>query len=240
MKMGLYRLGAAAAGIGAVLGLQQPARAQDFETDVRPILERHCVDCHGPKKQESMLRLDGRGRVLAGGMSGDIVVPGKSGESLLVQHLTGAARPRMPFDVPGGYRHALPHELGLADKWAEDFAAAAHGPAGTAHTLRAHVEAGRVGFWVDGGRPVSMAYASTANGGVTRISGVWTPPELRGNGYASAVVTALSNERMDAGESCMLNTDLANPTSNKIYQALGYRRIGDSITIDFLRPHATR
>ena len=98
MKMGLYRLGAAAAGIGAVLGLQQPARAQDFETDVRPILERHCVDCHGPKKQESMLRLDGRGRVLAGGMSGDIVVPGKSGESLLVQHLTGAARPRMPFE----------------------------------------------------------------------------------------------------------------------------------------------
>jgi hypothetical protein len=100
MKMALRRLGAAVAAIGALLGPQRPALAQDFETDVRPILERHCVSCHGPKKQESMLRLDGRGRVLAGGMSGDVVVPGKSGDSLLIQHLTGAARPRMPHERP--------------------------------------------------------------------------------------------------------------------------------------------
>jgi predicted GNAT family acetyltransferase len=85
-----------------------------------------------------------------------------------------------------------------------------------------------------------MAHASLVNGGVTRISGVWTPVELRGRGYASAVVAALSSERMDAGESCMLFTDLANPTSNKIYQAMGYRRIGDNITIEFLGPVATR
>jgi hypothetical protein len=100
MKMALSRLGAAAAATLALLGLERPARAQDFDKDVRPILERHCVPCHGPKKQESMLRLDGRGRVLAGGMSGDVVVPGQSGESLLVQHLTGAARPRMPHERP--------------------------------------------------------------------------------------------------------------------------------------------
>lgn len=142
-------------------------------------------------------------------------------------------RPRLPFDVPGSYRHALPEELGLADQWARDFADAAHGAAGRAHSLRGHVEAGRVGFWVHGGQPVSMAYASPNNGGVTRISGVWTPPGQRGNGYASAVVAALSNEHMEAGERCMLNTDLANPTSNKIYQALGYRRVGDNITIEF-------
>ena len=81
--------------------------------------------------------------------------------------------------------------------------------------------------------PVSMAYASPANGGVTRISGVWTPPELRGHGYASGVVAALSTARLDAGEACMLYTDLANPTSNAIYQAMGYRRVGDSISITF-------
>jgi predicted GNAT family acetyltransferase len=45
---------------------------------------------------------------------------------------------------------------------------------------------------------------------------------------------------MDAGESCMLYTDLANPTSNKIYQAMGYRRIGDNITIEFSESVATR
>ena len=142
-------------------------------------------------------------------------------------------RPRLPFDVPGSYRRALPEELALADTWAHDFADAVHDSPGTAQSLRAHIEAGRVGFWVDGRRPVSMAVASPANGGVTRISGVWTPVDLRGRGYASAVVAALSAERMDAGESCMLHTDLANPTSNKIYQALGYRRIGDDITITF-------
>ena len=78
-----------------------------------------------------------------------------------------------------------------------------------------------------------MAYASPANGGVTRIAGVWTPPELRRHGYASGVVAALSTERQDAGERCMLFTDLANPTSNAIYEAMGYRRVGDAITIAF-------
>jgi predicted GNAT family acetyltransferase len=80
---------------------------------------------------------------------------------------------------------------------------------------------------------VSMAYASPASGGVTRIAGVWTPPELRGHGYASGVVAALSAARLDAGEACMLYSDLANPTSNAIYGAMGYRRVGDSISITF-------
>ena len=78
-----------------------------------------------------------------------------------------------------------------------------------------------------------MAYASPASGGVTRISGVWTPPELRGRGYATAVVAARSTARQDAGEACMLFTDLANPTSNAIYQAIGYRRVGDNVNIAF-------
>jgi predicted GNAT family acetyltransferase len=70
---------------------------------------------------------------------------------------------------------------------------------------------------------------------VTRISGVWTPRELRGHGYASAVVAALSIDRQDAGEACMLYTDLANPTFNAIYRALGYRRVGEGVTIGFGR-----
>jgi RimJ/RimL family protein N-acetyltransferase len=143
-------------------------------------------------------------------------------------------RPRPPFDVRGQYRLAEPAELPLVDAWAQDFSdAIGHPGGGRAPSLRAALDAGRVGFWVDGRRPVSMAHASPASGGVTRISGVWTPPALRGRGYASGVVAALSNERMDAGERCMLFTDLANPTSNKIYQAMGYRRVGDNVTIAF-------
>jgi predicted GNAT family acetyltransferase len=149
-------------------------------------------------------------------------------------------RPALPFPVTGHYRLARRDELAVADRWAQDFNAAVEHTPGKAHSLVHRIGAGRVGFWVDEGHPVSMAHASLVNGGVTRISGVWTPVELRGRGYASAVVAALSSERMDAGESCMLFTDLANPTSNKIYQAMGYRRIGDNITIEFLGPVATR
>lgn len=143
-------------------------------------------------------------------------------------------RPALPFEVPGDYRLAGVEDLALVDVWAHDFHAEALGEGhGQVAALAPHVKDGRVGMWVVRGEPVSMAYASLANGGVTRISGVWTPPALRGHGYASAVVAALSNDRMDHGERCMLYTDLANPTSNGIYQALGYRRIGDSISIRF-------
>jgi predicted GNAT family acetyltransferase len=144
------------------------------------------------------------------------------------------ARPRMPFEVQGRYRLAGTDDLDLVDAWAHAFHAEALGEGhGQVAALAPHVADDRVGIWVVGGEPVSMAYASLANGGVTRISGVWTPRALRGHGYASAVVAALSNHRMDHGERCMLYTDLANPTSNAIYQALGYRRVGDSLTIRF-------
>jgi predicted GNAT family acetyltransferase len=142
-------------------------------------------------------------------------------------------RAAVPFEVPGGFRRATPADLPVVDVWHQDFVDAIEGGGRAATPLDLNVDEGRVWLWVDGGEPVSMAYASPASGGVTRVSGVWTPPALRGRGYASGVVAALSNERVDAGEACMLFTDLANPTSNAIYQAMGYRRVGDAVTIAF-------
>lgn len=142
-------------------------------------------------------------------------------------------RPRLPFEVPGGFRTAVPDDADLVADWHQQFYEVIEGRAAQASSLDRHIALGRVGLWVHDGRPVSMAYASLANGGVTRVSGVWTPPELRGHGYASGVVAALSAARQDAGESCMLYTDLSNPTSNAIYRAMGYRRVGDNVTITF-------
>jgi len=142
-------------------------------------------------------------------------------------------RPRLAFEVSGSFRVATDADAPLLDRWHQQFVDAIEGGGRAASPLTQHLAEGRVGLWEDDGRPVSMAYASPANGGVTRISGVWTPPDLRGHGYASGVVAALSTARLDAGEACMLYTDLANPTSNAIYQAMGYRRIGDSISIRF-------
>lgn len=142
-------------------------------------------------------------------------------------------RPCLPFAVAGRYRRATLDDLDTTDRWAADFHVAVEAT-GVTPTTRRHIEAGRLGLWEDAsGLPASMAYASMPSGGVTRVSGVWTPPGRRGHGYASAVVAALSDERMDDGEVCMLYTDLTNRTSNDIYQALGYRRIGDSITLTF-------
>jgi predicted GNAT family acetyltransferase len=63
---------------------------------------------------------------------------------------------------------------------------------------------------------------------MARINAVYTPPDRRGNGYASACVAAASRHAQTAlASTCMLYTDLANPTSNKIYQALGYRAVAD-------------
>jgi len=141
--------------------------------------------------------------------------------------------PRVPFEVSGRHRRAESADRELVDTWNRAFVRAIEGGGRTPPSLDHAVAGGRVALWEDDGRPVSMAYASRANGGITRISGVWTPPELRGHGYASGVVAALSRERQAAGERCMLYTDLANPTSNAIYVAMGYRRVGDAVNIAF-------
>ena len=66
----------------------------------------------------------------------------------------------------------------------------------------------------------------TPNG--TRIGPVYTPPSERGHGYASALVAAASQAQLDEGLAfCFLFTDLANPTSNHIYQAIGYEPVTD-------------
>jgi hypothetical protein len=72
--------------------------APDYAREIRPIFEARCVRCHGPSLQQSRLRLDSRSAALEGGLSGAVIVPGKSQESLLVQRLLGKLSPRMPFE----------------------------------------------------------------------------------------------------------------------------------------------
>ena len=56
-----------------------------FEEKIRPLLSENCFECHGSKKQKAGLRLDARARLLKGGESGPAIVPGKPGESLLIE-----------------------------------------------------------------------------------------------------------------------------------------------------------
>jgi predicted GNAT family acetyltransferase len=82
-------------------------------------------------------------------------------------------------------------------------------------------------FWEDGETVSFAGYGGLTPNGI-RIGPVYTPPELRGRGYGSALTAALTQQLLDGGRRfCFLFTDLANPTSNSIYQRIGYRPVSD-------------
>lgn len=88
--------------------------------------------------------------------------------------------------------------------------------------------------WQVGDDIVSMVGFGGPTPSGIRISWVYTPPEYRGRGYASAVVAAMSRKLLGEGRKfCFLYTDLANPTSNAIYQRLGYQPVSDSMHVVF-------
>lgn len=88
--------------------------------------------------------------------------------------------------------------------------------------------------WIEGSRPVSMVGVSGETPNGIRVAPVYTPPELRGRGYASALTAQVTQAQLLAGKRCcFLFTDLANPTSNHIYQAIGYKSVADAADYRF-------
>lgn len=138
--------------------------------------------------------------------------------------------------TPGRLRLAEQGDLELCRLWAQRFLIDCNLPEGDPDRLPERVPAldqERLYLWDVDGVPVSSAtWARPVASGVT-IGFVYTPNELRGKGYASNVVSALTRGLLDgtlfqpARKRVTLYTDLANPTSNAIYAELGYRPIGD-------------
>ena len=90
-------------------------------------------------------------------------------------------------------------------------------------------------LWEDAGEPVSFAASRRTSAGIARVGPVYTPPERRRRGYATALVAGLTRELLAAGaERCLLYTDLANPTSNAIYRSIGYQPLLDAVEINFV------
>lgn len=132
--------------------------------------------------------------------------------------------------TPGQVRPATPEDREMLVGWATAFHDEAT-PQAPRHDFGLLVDRKLAGnhLWVwQDGVPVSMLWTNPPTAGVVRVSGVYTPPAHRGHGYATACVAAVSQHELDAGAvACSLYTDLANPTSNKIYQAIGYRPVED-------------
>ena len=142
--------------------------------------------------------------------------------------------PRLPAGVPGRMRAATATDRELLVDWFDAFGREALGPDSARHAAAETVArrlAGRgagIAIWEDG-RPASCAGfgGETPNG--IRIGPVYTPSELRGRGYASALTAELSRQLLAEGRRyCFLYTDLANPTANRIYVNIGYVRVCDS------------
>jgi GNAT superfamily N-acetyltransferase len=137
---------------------------------------------------------------------------------------------------PGSLVQATEAHLDLMTEWLVGFSEVT--PQRLAHDeARERAEemigGGRLYLWHDAA-PVSMAWrARPTQHGIT-VSGVYTPPALRRRGYATSCVAALSQLLLDEGYAyCTLYTDLSNPTSNHIYQEIGYRPIQASIDLTF-------
>ena len=135
---------------------------------------------------------------------------------------------------PGGVEDC---ELAIA--WFATFMADADDQAGrppgsTPHeapdreSMMMRLDGGHLWFWIDeAGDPVHLTVANPVSFGAARLGPVYTLPEHRGRGYASAAVAEISQRILDQGARPCLFTDQANPTSNRIYQALGYRPLTD-------------
>ncbi len=91
-----------------------------------------------------------------------------------------------------------------------------------------------VWLWEVDGKPVCLSgYGGPTPNGI-RIGPVYTPPEHRRRGFATALVAEQSQWLLDQGRSfCFLYTDLANPTSNAIYRRIGYRQVAESAEYRF-------
>ena len=95
--------------------------------------------------------------------------------------------------------------------------------------VRRKLDEGVLWFWTDDeDRPVHLTGANPPAFGVSRIGPVYTPKEERGRGWAGAAVAEVSRLLRSRGERAILFTDQANPTSNALYQALGYEPVVDT------------
>ena len=152
----------------------------------------------------------------------------------------------VPPDRPSGvFRQAAASDVSLLAEWSEAFNVETRLDATRPgkEVVTGPVGEGRMYVWEDDGAVSMAGWAGRTPGGV-RIGYVYTPPEYRGRGYASACVAELSQLLLDRGRRfCALFTDLANPVSNRIYARLGYKPVCDFAEYNFVEqdtPHRHR
>lgn len=139
-----------------------------------------------------------------------------------------------PEPVPAGELWAATAtERHLLVDWHQAFnAETGGGSASTAARVDDRLSHGGLFLWNVDGMPVCMVGVSSTIAAMARIGPVYTPTEHRGHGYAAALTATVSQAARDAGATTVvLFADLANPTSNRLYQRLGYVPVADRVLL---------
>jgi predicted GNAT family acetyltransferase len=166
-------------------------------------------------------------------------VSARPGMSLMIHQLTRVIPPR---PAGGKLRAAGPQDVDRLIEFRKGFLSdVGETPDETGRPkMEAMIRDQRAVLWCDP-NPVSCAACQGPTPNGIRIAFVYTPPQFRGRGYASNCVAAFSQQLLDSGRKfCFLYTDLANPTSNKIYREIGYEPVCESHQVFFDSPGPNR
>jgi predicted GNAT family acetyltransferase len=164
---------------------------------------------------------------------------GQPHELEMAQRIYQLSEVKPPAGVQGELRDTVPDDVPLLAAWQRAFSVEAGLDISPERSLAwaerlFTTNLRRVSFWTVDGEPVSMVGSTGPTPNGIRIGPVYTPPEHRRRGYASACTAAVSQRLLAEGRKfCFLYTDLANPTSNKIYQDIGYTPVCDSDVVRF-------
>ncbi|MGD0742812.1 MAG: GNAT family N-acetyltransferase [Acidimicrobiales bacterium] len=152
--------------------------------------------------------------------------------------LYGTAQPVDREPAPAGRaRLARADEVDLIVDWHGAFGQeVGDRPVEVLAAVQERVAAGLAWVWEDeSGTPTSFATRHQPAAGVSRVGPVYTPPPFRRRGFGAAVTAACTRHALDTDSTtAVLFADLANPTSNAIYQAIGYRMLEDRVVLDFV------
>ncbi len=161
---------------------------------------------------------------------------GATAETLMRQRLFRLGELVPPAPAPRGHpRTARAADRDLLVTWSTAFAReAGTGDRNRGALVDDRLSHGGLTLWETDGQPVSLAGLNRQVAGMTRVGPVYTAPQWRRHGYGAGVTAAVSRRALREGAvEVLLFTDLANPTSNALYQRLGYRPIQDHLVLSF-------
>jgi predicted GNAT family acetyltransferase len=195
------------------------------------ILAKHLLSREWPVP--AVLADEGAARSFASAWSALTGCPTRDGMRMCIYELRTVSE---IAHAEGEFRQATTDDFDRAVEWSRAFntdVMADTEPDETARIAGEKLQDGTIFFWVDE-QPVSMAARARPTPRGETISLVYTPPENRGHGYATALVASLAQKILAEGKQfCSLYSDLANPTSNSIYMKVGFVPVANVIDIHF-------